>query len=837
MRRLRFAGVVLATALVGCSKNSNLQSEWTFPSYQGDELKVHFAVTADNSELRQYKQTTSQPVRDDAPLTKNYAEHQNHPRLRSGDIAFDALFALAIDELKGNAVESIRDGAYADGQSIPCECFETGAKWHYVWTRDLSYAADLGLSWVDPQRVVQSLKFKTSELRDGVAVLDNLPATGRQIVQDTGSGGSWPISTDRLSWGVGAASVLDNVSASERVEFASFVLDTLTNTIENDRLAAFDTQTGLYNGEQSFLDWREQTYAEWVKDELTYMATSSALSTNVLQYMALQQAAALAKTAGINGAAARYTAWASDLKTAINTQLWLPRHGLYSSLTSGHFDKAPLEKFDWLGQSLAIISGVADTAKATSILASYPHGPFGAPVIFPQQPNIPVYHNRALWPFVTAYGLQAAVSGDNPLVANRAYESLIRGAALNLSNMENLEWLSGQPLWVDAEAPDLQGPVINSERQLWSVGAYIGMVVEGVFGLHPQGDVLTINPYITPYIQQRYLASGQQATLFDLTWQGKKLNLTLNLPEVQSKDQRAVYRLAEVRLNGSIVSRDINVAQLGAQNEVVITLSQHELLDVAINEVTGQPSPYDEQLFAPATPQLSLSVGSPQHTLTIVDDLNSRGAVTYRLYRNGVTAVVLDQPDQWRDEFVPEQVCYSVDAVFNSSGLVSHRSKPVCTDQGEYHSVADLHVATNTVVEIDNQGPVLKRWGQPTDQFALNNLELGEGNWDIQVRYRNTLHSINTGITNGVKWLVVKNAVGRDVSRGVVQMPHMQGPQAHLSTPVRVTLPRDGRYSVELHDFFNMSYFSSNATYGAAGGEQGALNIVDLYGINIRPAN
>src|SRR6056300_1138443 len=120
MRRLRFAGVVLATALVGCSKNSNLQSEWTFPSYQGDELKVHFAVTADNSELRQYKQATSQPVRDDAPLTKNYAEHQNHPRLRSGDIAFDALFALAIDELKGNAVESIRDGAYADGQSIPC---------------------------------------------------------------------------------------------------------------------------------------------------------------------------------------------------------------------------------------------------------------------------------------------------------------------------------------------------------------------------------------------------------------------------------------------------------------------------------------------------------------------------------------------------------------------------------------------------------------------------------------------------------------------------------------------------------------------------------------------
>jgi hypothetical protein len=39
--------------------------------------------------------------------------------------------------------------------------------------------------------------------------------------------------------------------------------------------------------------------------------------------------------------------------------------------------------------------------------------------------------------------------------------------------MENLEWLSGQPLLLDDPGkPELIGPVINSRRQLWSVGAY-----------------------------------------------------------------------------------------------------------------------------------------------------------------------------------------------------------------------------------------------------------------------------------------------------------------------------------------------------------------------------
>jgi hypothetical protein len=224
------------------------------------------------------------------------------------------------------------------------------------------------------------------------------------------------------------------------------------------------------------------------------MASAKAVSTNVAHYKALTLTAQLAREAGDTARAARYERWAGDLKTAINARLWLKDAGMYSSLTAAHFDGAAMHKFDWLGQALAIVTGVADPAQARSILAHYPHGPMGPPVIWPQQPGMPVYHNRAMWPFVTAYGLKAAAMAGNVAVADAAYESLMRGAALNMSNMENLEWLSGQPLLLDEKNPSLIGPVINSRRQLWSVGAYLGMVIENVFGVNALDEGIALRP-------------------------------------------------------------------------------------------------------------------------------------------------------------------------------------------------------------------------------------------------------------------------------------------------------------------------------------------------------
>ncbi len=80
---------------------------------------------------------------------------------------------------------------------------------------------------------------------------------------------------------------------------------------------------------------------------------------------------------------------------------------------------------------------------------------------------------RANWPFVTAFDLEAAARVVNVAVADNAFDSLIRAAALHLINTENLEWLTGRSQYDE-------GPVIDSPRQLWSVAGYINMVAMSI---------------------------------------------------------------------------------------------------------------------------------------------------------------------------------------------------------------------------------------------------------------------------------------------------------------------------------------------------------------------
>jgi hypothetical protein len=231
-----------------------------FATWDGKQESARFSSPDPAAPLRTYVHSTTMQLRDPGPQYASYTEDAALPTVRSGKLAFDALFALALHEMRQDSVKEIRDGNYNGNAPIPCDCFETGEKWHYVWTRDLSYAADLGLAMLDPQRVRNSLEFKLSGWREGVAKAPHIPGTpdGLQIVQDTGSGGSWPVSTDRITWAFAAEETLKNLAPAERPAFAAKALQALSNTVEVDRVATWDAASGLYGGEESFLDWRDQ---------------------------------------------------------------------------------------------------------------------------------------------------------------------------------------------------------------------------------------------------------------------------------------------------------------------------------------------------------------------------------------------------------------------------------------------------------------------------------------------------------------------------------------------------------------------------------------------------
>lgn len=395
-------------------------------------------------------------------------------RSETGSALFDALFALAQQELGADRVEAIRDPAFDEGRPVPCRCFETGERWPYVWTRDVSYATDLALARLDPQRARASLRFKLSRARG-----EGAPG-GLFVAQDTGSGGSWPISTDRVVWFLAAQDLLDDAA------FAEEVWQALQGTLAQDREYAFDPQLGLYRGETSFLDWREQTYPGWTANDVRFIGESFALSTNVLHYRALRLGERLAKAHGDTLAASRYAQWADQLRTAIDTRFWREDRGQYMSYIGSAAHPVPFEKYDLLGLSLGILSGVLPRERAAAALARYPVTAAGSPVVWPQQRDQPIYHNRALWPFVGAYSLRAARRLDDAPRIALEIESLLRGTALAGSNMENYEMLS-QAVHVDEGR--LSGPVVNSPRQLWSVAGYLSMVIEGVFGIEADGSV------------------------------------------------------------------------------------------------------------------------------------------------------------------------------------------------------------------------------------------------------------------------------------------------------------------------------------------------------------
>jgi len=83
----------------------------------------------------------------------------------------------------------------------------------------------------------------------------------------------------------------------------------------------------------------------------------------------------------------------------------------------------------------------------------------------------------------------------------------MRGAALAGSNMENFE-LATQAVHVD-EGP-LSGPVVDSPRQLWSVGGYLDMVIQGVFGLGEDGKV---TPKLPVALVPMLFGDGQRISL------------------------------------------------------------------------------------------------------------------------------------------------------------------------------------------------------------------------------------------------------------------------------------------------------------------------------------
>ena len=364
-----------------------------------------------------------------------------------------ALYNMAVDEMV-NAVE-------------PDGTLRTGALWKGVWTRDVSYSTILSLAYMLPQNVKNSLEFKIDRL-------------GR-IIQDTGTGGSWPCSSDRVIWAVAAWKLY---VATGDMDWLKKVYPVILKSLESDAQALADPHTGLYKGESSFIDWRSQSYPLWMRPIDIY--NSECLGTNVVYYEVLNVVTRMAQELGDKKTAKEYSSRAERLAKAINKCLWMPEKGFYASYLYGRNSLSLCRRSETLGESLSVIWGVADDAKADSIMSDMPVSPWGPTIFWPQIGSQFDYHNNAVWPFVTSYWGLAAIKADNSTAFLHAMASNVRLAALYATNYENFSSNTGYPYTTRK----------NSHNMLWSLSGFIGLYHRAFFGFEFTEDGLHFSPYV-----------------------------------------------------------------------------------------------------------------------------------------------------------------------------------------------------------------------------------------------------------------------------------------------------------------------------------------------------
>ena len=580
----------------------------------------------------------------------------------------EALTNLALEE----ALLDIRsDGA-----------FSAGKEWRGIWTRDISYAAQLSLAYLFPENVKASLRAKLSK-------------SGR-IIQDTGTGGAWPISSDRHIWSLAAWEVY---LATGDEEWLNEIRLPVIRALQEDILWNRDPVSGMLLGETSFEDWREQTYPPWMTPSNIH--SSHALSTNIIFKHALEIGLVLAE--GNQDIIRSWPQLIQRLDQNIAMHFWSTTLNAPASYVMTNPAWTPATHRDILGESLGILYLSSFASIDSQLVASYPRTPYGTPVISHQLPHAPPYHNKAIWPFVETYGLLAAKQTGNSQAYSHGFNSLIRSAALFLSHRENFHYTSGRP---DATE-------INSDRQLWSIAGWLGAIYKGLFGI-------TVN--------------------YDFDRKGFDLQLEPNNPFEWDR-----FSISQLTLHNTMLS--IHLKGSGGEiQSMVINGDSHVIgdpipldggaLDIVVELATGGEASTDVIVLADyILPESPIVFWSND---TLIWASNSGQGI---LELNGTFLDTLREPHVIISDSL--NGFFSLRSI-DSSGRMSVPTKP-------------HYLGPSATLMLSAQEPYYIELGNENTYIDMNFLVPANGNYLIRFIYTNGSGPVNTGNTCGLAKLVIND--------------------------------------------------------------------------------
>lgn len=453
-----------------------------------------------------------------------------YPRLSSSNRLHNAIYNMGLDEMV-NAVE-------------PDTTLRTGKEWAGVWTRDVSYSIILSMAYLQPEASKVSLMKKVSPR--GV------------IIQDTGSGGAWPVSSDRMVWAI-AAYELYKVTGDK--DWLRYIYPVIRKSFEDDFAVTYGDPSGLVKGETSFIDWREQSYPRWMQTADIY--NSEAMGTSIVHARALAILADIAAELGDKKEAALYREKSQTLADAVNRNFWMDDKGYYAMYRYGRDYPIINPRAETLGESLAVLFDVADNDRARKVTESNPVTPFGAAIFYPQIADMPNYHNNALWPFVASYWTLANAKAGNEQGTLQGIGSVFRPAALFATNKENFNLDNGD---IFTE--------LNSSNMLWSLAGNLAITYRILFGINFEKDGLLFKPFVPKALADTRTLSGfhyRNATL-DITIEGYGDSIR------------------SFTLNGK-EHRPFIPANIKGNNTIRIIMADNEIAPMKVNNVSNKKAP------------------------------------------------------------------------------------------------------------------------------------------------------------------------------------------------------------------------------------------------------
>ena len=610
------------------------------------------------------------------------------PHYESSNLLETALYNMALEE-SVLAVE-------------PDSTFRTGIAWGGVWTRDVSYSIILALAQLHPEVSMKSLRAKVN--------------SRNRIIQDTGTGGAWPCSTDRVIWAVAAWEVYKTTGDRQWLDY---IYPVIRNTLMDDMQVAYDRQNQLMRGETSYMDWREQEYPQWMEPADIY--TSEATVNNAVHYMAMQAMAEICDIKQLLREGEMWRRHASNIREGINKHLWLADRGYYAIYLYGRRHLLLSEQCDAMGSALTILSGVADTERARQISEHQVCEPFGTPCIYPNLKDQYPYHNDATWPFVQGYWMKACARMGNETALMHSIGALYRGAALWLSNEENYEITTG----------DYQQTKLNSPRQLWSVAAQASIVTSVYFGIDTKADRLVFRPFVPKAMkgQRRLTNYRYRQAVLDISLSGYG------------------NRIKTFRVDGSETAPELSCNLTGHHTVEIV---------MADNEPEKMTMTMADNAYLPLTPNARINENG------VLTWEPTKGSATYEIFHNGKvmksqkeTQLPLTEPGTYAVRGVdangmPGYICAPWDFMTDAHQII-YQAEEYGTPTGNYLEltrtkniavVIPIEVAQEGDYSIDwryanGAGPVntnnrcairLMRIGRETYPVVMP--QRGEGKWD-----------------------------------------------------------------------------------------------------------